>query len=343
MVYASYSRGYKGGGFNTPCDLQSPGCGSVPQTFEPEHVDAFEVGTKNVLGGGRLLLNLTGFYYDYRGYQVAATINKSTANQNIDARIYGVEFESVWEPVADLRLNLSAGWLKTQIRGGAVIDTLNRTQGDPRLAVIKAQDASNCVVNAAGLARLVAVQQGLPGAPTVRGVTGNPAALLAACSGAYSTLGLYNYGGINVTTAPIAVNNAPLANTIVQVGQGIAVPLRGKRLPNAPEWTVSFGAQYSWNMADWRATLRGDYYRQGDAYARIFNSASDKLKGYPLVNATLTFEGPAHDLDVQFYVKNLTGETPITDIYLADDSSGLFTNTFTLEPRTYGVAVTKRF
>lgn len=343
MVYASYSRGYKGGGFNTPCDLQSPGCGSVPQTFAPEHVDAVEVGTKNVLAAGRLLLNLTGFYYDYRGYQVAATINKSTANQNIDAQIYGLEFESVWEPVRDLRFDLSAGWLKTKIRGGAVIDTLNRTQGDPRLAVVKAQDASNCVVNAAGMASLLAIQQGLPGAPNVRGVTGNSAALLAACSGAYATLGLYDYAGLNVLTAPTAVNNAPAANTIVNVGQGVPVALRGNRLPNAPEWTVTFGAQYSWNLADWRATLRGDYYRQGDSYARIFNSDTDKLKGYPLVNATLTFEAPARDLDVQLYVKNLTDETPITDIYVADDSSGLFTNTFTLEPRTYGVAVTKRF
>ncbi|CAN7455551.1 TonB-dependent receptor [Phenylobacterium sp. LjRoot219] len=343
MVYASYSRGYKGGGFNTPCDLQSPGCGSVPQTFAPEHVDAFEMGTKNILAGGRLALNLTGFYYNYDGYQVAGTINKSSVNQNIDAQIYGLEFESVWEPVADLQLNLAAGWLKTTIRDGAVIDTFNRTQGDPRLAVMKAQDASNCVVNRAALATLVAIQQGLPGAPAIRGVTGNPGALLAACSGAYSALGLYNYAGTNLVTAPIAVNNAPAANSIVQVGQGVPVSLRGNRLPNAPEWTVSFGAQYSWNVAAWRATLRGDYYRQGDSYARIFNSESDKLKGYPLVNATLSFQGPARDLEVLLYVKNLTDETPITDIYLTDDSSGLFTNTFTLDPRTYGVAVTKRF
>lgn len=343
IVYASYSRGYKGGGFNTPCDPQSPGCGSVPQTFAPEHVDAFEVGSKNVLAGGKLALNLTGFYYNYDGYQVAGTINKSSVNQNIDARIYGLEVESVWEPIPDLQFNLAAGWLRTKIRSGAVLDTLDRTQGDPRLAVVKAQDASNCVVNRAALANLVAIQQRLPGAPTISGVSGNPAALLAACSGAYAALGLYNYAGMNVMTAPIAVNNAPLPNSIVQVGQGVAASLRGNRLPNAPEWTVSLGAQYSWSLADWRATLRGDYYRQGDSYARIFNTETDKLKGYPLVNATLTLQAPRRDLDVQLYVRNLTDETPITDFYLTDDSSGLFTNTFTVEPRTYGVAVTKRF
>ena len=42
-------------------------------------------------------------------------------------------------------------------------------------------------------------------------------------------------------------------------------------------------------------------------------------------------------------VKNLTDATPITDFYLGDDSAGLMTNAMTLDPRTYGVAVTKRF
>lgn len=343
MVYASYSRGYKAGGFNTPCDMQSPGCGAVPLTYDPETINAFEVGTKNTLAGGRLTLDLTGFYYDYRGYQVSSTINKSSVNQNIDADIWGLELESVWEPVERLRFNLDAGWLKTRIKGGSVLDTLNRTQGDPRLAIVKGQDGSNCVVNAAALGSLIASQQGAPGAPSYPGVTANPAALLAACSGAYSLIGLYNYAGVNVMTAPIAVDNYPRPNTIVQVGQGVPVPLDGNRLPNAPAWTLSVGAEYGWEVARWLATLRGDYYRQGGSYARIFNSSTDKLKGYHLINATLTIASPARDFDVQLYVKNLTDSTPITDIYVSDDSSGLFTNALTLDPRTYGVSVTKRF
>jgi outer membrane receptor protein involved in Fe transport len=343
LIYASYSRGYKGGGFNTPCDLQSPGCGSVPQAFAPEHVDAYELGAKTLLAGGRVTLNLSAFHYDYAGYQVAATINKSAVNQNVDARINGLEIESVWRPTPDLRFDLSAGWLKTRIRGGAVLDTLDRTRGDPRLAVVKASDASNCVVNRAALASLVAIQQGLPGAPNLPGVTGNPAALLAACSGSYAALGLYDYTGLNVVTAPLVINNAPRPNSIVQVGQGVLASLNGTHLPNAPAWTVAFGAQYSWDVTGWRATLRGDYYRQGDSYARIFNTPSDRLKGYQVVNATLTVASPRRDLDVQLFVKNLTDATPITDAYLSDDSSGLFANTFTLDPRTYGLAVTQRF
>jgi outer membrane receptor protein involved in Fe transport len=347
MVYASFSRGYKGGGFNTPCDPASPGCAGVPATFAPEYVNAYEIGTKNVLAHGAVVLNLTGFHYDYTGYQVSSIINKASVNQNIDAGIDGLELETVWQPTRALRFNLDAGWLRTAIKGGAFIDTLDRTQGNPALAVIKAQDASNCVVNRAALARLLAVQQGAPGAPVVAGVTGAPTALLGACSGALGAFGLYDYAGMNVATAPIVVDNAPLPNSIVRVGQGVPVSLDGRQLPNAPDWTLSFGAQYTWDLAGdlagWRATLRGDYYRQGESYARIYNTASDKLRGYQQINATLTFLRPASGLEVQLYVKNLTDEQPITNLYLADDSSGLFTNSFTLNPRQFGVAAAKRF
>jgi outer membrane receptor protein involved in Fe transport len=344
MLYLSYARGYKGGGFNTPCDSQSPGCGLAAPTFEPEHVTAYEIGSKNVLAGRRLVLNATAFIYDYDGYQVSAIINKAAQNVNLGAKIHGAEVEGVWEPVHDLRFNLAAGWLRTRIGMGSSIDTLDRTQGNSALAVIKGSDASNCVVNRAALAQLVAIYQGLPGAPRVPGITGAPTALLGACSGLYSALGLYNYAGQNVSTAPVFVNGAPGPNTTVQIGQGVPVSLTGKRLPNAPSWTIAFGAQYGWRpMEGWRVVLRGDYYRQAASYARIFNTGSDRLKGYQNLNATLTLSRPMQGLEVQLYGKNLTDEAPITDLYLADESAGLFTNTFTLEPRQYGISLTKRF
>src|SRR5262249_43448658 len=160
--------------------------------------NAVELGTKNLLAGGRVALNLTAFGYAYSNYQVASIINKTTVNQNVDARIAGLEVESVWQATADLRFNLAAGVLHTAITGGRVIDPLDRTQGDPGLAVVKAQDASNCVVNSAALANFVAVQEALPGRPTSAGVTGNSAALLGVCSGLYSAFGLYDYAGHDV-------------------------------------------------------------------------------------------------------------------------------------------------
>lgn len=332
MFYASYSRGYKAGGFNTPCDTTTPGCGAVTSSFAPEQVDAFEIGTKNALLGGSLILNATAFYYNYKGYQISKIVNKSSQNENVDAKIKGAELESIWEPVHNLRFNLNAGWLDTQIESGSSIDTLNRTQGDPGLVVVKASDGSNCVATTAGVAALLTVA---------------PTAVLGICSGLPAALagpiGIYNYGS-NVQTAPAFVNNSPAPNTVANIGQGIAVNLNGKNLPNAPEWTLSFGAQYTMEFGNgWEAVIRGDYYKQADSYARIFNTVSDKLEGYQNINATLTLSNKDWGLDVQIYGKNLTDEMPITDLYLTDDSSGLFVNTFTSEPKQYGIAITKKF
>jgi outer membrane receptor protein involved in Fe transport len=48
-------------------------------------------------------------------------------------------------------------------------------------------------------------------------------------------------------------------------------------------------------------------------------------------------------LEVQFWAKNIFNAQPITGTYLTNDTSGLFTNVFTLDPRTYGVKLTKKF
>ncbi|MEL6663677.1 MAG: TonB-dependent receptor, partial [Pseudomonadota bacterium] len=75
LFYAFYSRGYKGGGINPPQPADNTS--GVPQTFDPEFVDAYEIGTKNTLAGGALQLNATGFFYNYEGYQISAIVNRT--------------------------------------------------------------------------------------------------------------------------------------------------------------------------------------------------------------------------------------------------------------------------
>ena len=96
MLYAFYSRGYKGGGINPPQPADNTS--GVAQTFEPEFVDSYEIGTKNTLAGGALQLNATGFFYNYEGYQISAIVNRTSANFNVDAEIKGLELETVWNP-----------------------------------------------------------------------------------------------------------------------------------------------------------------------------------------------------------------------------------------------------
>jgi outer membrane receptor protein involved in Fe transport len=104
------------------------------------------------------------------------------------------------------------------------------------------------------------------------------------------------------------------------------------------------GAQYVWDLPkEWRATLRGDFYWQGDSWGRIYNAVNDRLHGYDVVNATLTLDNHPLGVDIQLYVKNLFDAQPIVATFLTDPTSGLYTNVFTLDPRTFGAQITKKF
>ena len=330
LIYAFYSRGYKAGGVNPAF---SPGIGIVPvsATFEPEFINSYEIGTKNTLANGTLQLNIAAFYYDYKGYQVSKIINRNSINENIDARVMGVEFESIWQPIEGLRLNASIGYLDSKIKDAESIDTFNRTQSNPLLTLVKSSAAANCVVSTADAATALAVSNG-----QVPGTTPNPFALLGVC-----TLVSEAGAGTNILgTGAIAAGTNAFGGL---VSEGVAANLSGNELPNSPHWTISLGAQYTWNLGNWDATLRGDYYRQSKTYARIYNSVPDRIKGWDNVNLTLTVNNDDLGVEVAGFIKNATNEKAITDFYLTDDSSGMFRNVFHTEPRTYGVSVTKRW
>src|SRR5690606_24639443 len=122
--------------------------------------NAWEIGTKNTLLDGALLLNLTGFMYDYEGYQIGRSVNRSVYNENIDAEIAGLELEAVWRPIEPLRLNANIGYLQTEIQEGLVVDTHNRTLGDPNYVYANAT-SGGCVLTAAGVAQILALPAGV--------------------------------------------------------------------------------------------------------------------------------------------------------------------------------------
>ncbi|PZQ59811.1 MAG: TonB-dependent receptor [Phenylobacterium zucineum] len=330
LVYAFYSRGYKGGGLNPPF---SPGIGvvAISPTFDPEFINAYEIGTKNTLLNGTMQMNLTGFYYDYKGYQVSKIINRTSINENIDARVMGVEMESIWQPVDGLRLNAAIGYLDSKIKNASSIDTFNRTQSQAGLVLVKSSAASNCVVSTAAAQTALAISNG-----QVPGFTPNPFNLLGVCTLASAAGAGTNIGG----TGAIAAGTNAFGGL---VSEGVPVDISGNDLPNAPHWTISLGAQYTWTLGDWDATLRGDYYHQTKTFARIYNSVPDRIKAWDNVNLTLTINNSDMGVEVAGFVKNATNEKAITDFYLTDDSSGLYRNAFYTEPRTYGVSISKRW
>jgi len=114
LVYGSFSRGYNAGGFSaragTVADVTTP--------FEPEFINAYEVGAKVDLLEGRLRLNGAAFWNDYRDKQEEAiepgpppTFTSTTVRNVSAARIRGLEFEMSALPADFFRLDASLGIL----------------------------------------------------------------------------------------------------------------------------------------------------------------------------------------------------------------------------------------
>lgn len=65
MVYATYARGYKGPAYNIFYNMNAASANRI----SAETADSFEVGLKNTLLDGALVLNLAGFYAKYKNFQ----------------------------------------------------------------------------------------------------------------------------------------------------------------------------------------------------------------------------------------------------------------------------------
>jgi len=366
LVYASFAHGYKAGGANPPGYVSTfysnPGLAQTisdnsatrPRIFEPEFVNAFEVGTKNTVLGGTATLNLAGFYYDYTGYQISEIVDRAAFNRNFDATVWGVELESDWRPLENLRFGAKLGYEKTRIADGEqAVDLMDRTAGHSDWLVVRPFPTipSSCVLPAyiftwtGALYGPGGVAGGSPSAceeayvlnldpvtnmtyvadPTVRdiGFVGSPNPDFRPISG---------YEGWNPATAP---NN----------GEGFYKQLGGNELPNAPHFTATVTGDYTLPLVhDWLMTLHTDVHWQSQSWWRVFNDDTyDKLHPYFTMNLAAIFTNEDAGWNVMAYIKNVTDETAITGAFLNSDDTGLTTNVFLTEPRLYGLRVTKQW
>jgi iron complex outermembrane receptor protein len=96
LIYASYNRGIKAGGFNAPLDATNFYDGTLDpsqMTFDEEVLDAYEIGFKLSFADGKARLNGAAFYYDYQDYQAFALDSLTTFVFNTDATSSGMELE----------------------------------------------------------------------------------------------------------------------------------------------------------------------------------------------------------------------------------------------------------
>jgi iron complex outermembrane receptor protein len=119
-LYASYSQGFKGGGFDPRGNYANA---DVRRGFDPEFVDSYEVGAKAVLFGGRARANTALFFADYTDVQIPGSVIVSTPTGTTfvgtvtnagGAEIYGVEFEGFAQLTEALSASLNVGYIDAE-------------------------------------------------------------------------------------------------------------------------------------------------------------------------------------------------------------------------------------
>jgi iron complex outermembrane receptor protein len=369
LLYASYSRGYKSGGINPPVDPTFV----APLTFEPENIDAYEIGSKNSFLNGQVRLNASAFYYKYKNLQISRILNRTSFNDNTDATIYGAELEAIVAPTPRFVVNISASYLHTKIKDLSLADPRDPSGGRSDVTIIKdVQTASNCVLiptgSANGSALVGAVNAFLNGATgaanggplfqsgtvpvpgtNARGAISSCQLLAAAVAGAP-----YAPGSTLAALGPVlqAFGFAPgtlgfsldSSYSVPTLPLGVSQSVAGNELPGSPNFKVAIGAQYTFDLRGGASiVLRGDYNYTGEFYSRPQNSLIDRIPNFEQINAQIRFNGPNDRYFARIFVQNLQNNDSITGQFLTDPAAGLYTNIFTLEPRRYGASIGFKF
>ncbi len=129
MGYASYSRGFKSGAFDTRALAAFQG--TADQPTEAEFLDAYEVGVKSTLADGALDLNGAIFFYQWDDLQVFDVDNLGrVAFLNIpESELLGAEVDAKWTPTDSLYVQVGVGWLDSEIKDAGTLVT--PTEGAP--------------------------------------------------------------------------------------------------------------------------------------------------------------------------------------------------------------------
>ncbi len=124
FTYASYARGYKGGGFNldrtqSVNGLPSGGLGVVPindTSFPAEFVDSYELGMKNTLFNRTVLFNITGFYQKFTDFQLNTFLGTSFAVRSVEeVTSKGADVDFIWfTPVHGLSVQSGVSYADTK-------------------------------------------------------------------------------------------------------------------------------------------------------------------------------------------------------------------------------------
>ncbi len=118
LIYASYNRGSKSGGFTfstgTPFPTQLfDTINNIP--YRPETLNDYELGLKTKIGS-HTQLNVAAFYYDYQNYQAFVQVFAAQVVRNLPAKIKGIEADITTHPIRGLTLQASGALQDSEVK-----------------------------------------------------------------------------------------------------------------------------------------------------------------------------------------------------------------------------------
>ncbi len=122
MAYATYTRGYKGPGYNMFFNL---GATTTP-VVEAETSNSFEIGLKNTLFDGKATLNIAAFYAKYDNFQAnnpdfsaGVVVSRFTNAGKVSTRGFELDFNAV--PIPGLTINAGLAYTDAHVDAFKVV------------------------------------------------------------------------------------------------------------------------------------------------------------------------------------------------------------------------------
>lgn len=143
----------------------------------------------------------------------------------------------------------------------------------------------------------------------------------------------------------LTVDAANPAQSLTATSPEVAVNLNGNELPHSPPFKVRVSGEYRFPLtaSGWTGAVRLDATWQDQYFAREYNSPTDVIDAWGILDMQARLRSPDERLDVSLFVKNITDEDNLTNIIIEDALIGRYRNARFLEPRTFGVILSARY
>ncbi len=303
FAYASYSRGFKSGGFNrttvSPRDRRTGGARALPEDpgkFDEEILNSYEIGLKTQWLDNRLVLNLSAFFNRYDDIQLTTIqidedgVPTGQINNVGEATIRGLELDFQYRPLPQLTIS-----------GGAGL-----TEADYRDFTARVDAASELM------------RRGLINPATCKSFSADP----AECD-----IGSF----LSAADFVFQPDDLPMAD------------FSDLDRTNTPNFNANLSVNYIFDLAEWGMLLaRTTYFVQGDVEYATFNDDDVRQDRYGLLDGRLAWELPDGATTISFFGRNLLDRSFISGGFSLNDTNGVKT-VFRSRPRSFGIDVSRRF